>query len=232
MIPFRTSVPAAAMPALTVALMLANLAVFLYQIGLDPQREAIFLYRFGLIPAIYGHPEAAIRVGLDPHNYWPLLTNTFMHGGWLHLIFNMWTLWLFGAALEGALPTWRFLAFYALCGTAGSVGHLVFNLDSIVPALGASGAIAGVLGGYTRLYPRARVTLVFPVVVVPLIFSVPAALFTAVWFAVQLWNGAAADANAGGIAWWAHIAGFAAGFALVGRFRAAPRPLRPAGPWG
>ena len=240
MIPFRTSAPAAMMPAVTVGLMLANLAVFLYQYGLDPHQEMLFTYRFALVPAIYGHPEHALQVGLDPTNYWPLITNTFMHGGWVHLIFNMWTLWLFGSALEGRLPTWRFLAFYLLCGTLGSLGHLLSNLDSTVPALGASGAIAGVLGGYTRLYPRAKVTLVFPIVIVPLIFSVPAFLFTALWFAIQLWNGtAAADPHGGGIAWWAHIGGFVAGVLLVGWFQRPTRPtrqsrpaLRRVGPWG
>lgn len=218
MIPFRTTAPGAAMPVVTMGLILANCAVFLYQIDLSPRAEMHFLYTYALVPAIYGNPDMARHAGLDPHNYWPLLTNTFMHGGWLHLIFNMWTLWLFGAPLEGRMSRMRYLAFYLLCGLVGSLGHLLANLSSTVPALGASGAIAGLLGAYARVFPGAKVTILLPIIIIPFIFSVPAIAFTAVWFGLQLWQGASAmhDASgAGGIAWWAHIGGFLAGLLLA-----------------
>jgi membrane associated rhomboid family serine protease len=230
MIPFRTTAPSAAMPTVTMTLIFVNVAVFLYQIGLTPRAEMAFLYRFALVPAVYANPDLARQAGLDPYNYWPLITNTFMHGGFLHLILNMWTLWLFGIAVEGRLSALRFLLFYLACGAVGSLGHLLFNLSSTVPALGASGAIAGVLGGYARLFPRAKVTLVFPIIIFPLIFSVPAVAYTAVWFALQVYRGTTTlglgAAVGGGIAWWAHIGGFLAGLILVGVL-ARPGPPRP-----
>jgi len=237
MIPFRTTAPGAAVPAVTMGLILVNVAVFLYQIDLAPRAETRFLYTYALVPAVFANPDLARHAGLDPHNYWPLLTNTFMHGGWLHLIFNMWTLWLFGAPVEGRMSRVRFLVFYLACGFLGSMGHLLANLDSTVPALGASGAIAGVLGAYARLFPGAKVTLFLPIIIIPFIFSVPAIIFTGVWFAIQLWQGTAAmDAasGAGGIAWWAHIVGFLAGLVLIGwlggRPWQTPLPPPPTGP--
>jgi rhomboid family protein len=242
MIPFRTTAPGAQMPVVTMMLIVANIAVFLYQLGLPPRVEMAFTYTYALVPAVYTNPALAEHAGLSPYNYWPLLTNTFMHGGWLHLIFNMWTLWLFGVAVEGRMRTWRYLAFYLLCGVAGSVGHLLFNWDSTVPALGASGAIAGLLGGYARLFPGARVTLIQPIFIFPVIFSVPAIVYTAIWFALQIWQGTASvdGASGGGVAWFAHIGGFMAGLALVQRLggrlwkASANNPkglvLRP-GPW-
>ncbi len=229
MIPFGTTAPAAAMPAATMILIVANVAVFFVQLGLPGDEAARFLYTYALVPAVYGHPDLARQAGLDPDNYWPLLSNTFLHAGYLHLIVNMWTLWLFGAPLEGRLGRWRFLGFYLVCGAAGSLGHLAFNLDSRIPALGASGAIAGVLGGYTWLFPRARVAVVQPIFLFPLVLHLPAVLFTGLWFAVQVLQGtaelAASQGGAmGGIAWWAHIGGFVAGLAAVMVFGGGGRP--------
>ena len=235
MIPFRTTAPGAQMPVVTMGLIVANIAVFFYQLDLPPQFEMRFLYTYALVPAVYTNPELARHAGLNPFNYWPILTNTFMHGGWLHLIFNMWTLWLFGLAIEGRMSRFRYLAFYLLCGMVGSLGHLMFNLDSTVPALGASGAIAGLLGGYGRLFPGAKVTLIQPIFIFPVVFSVPAIAYTAVWFGLQVWQGTASmdvGSAAGGIAWWAHIAGFLAGLALIGPLGGRPwraPPNRPSG---
>jgi membrane associated rhomboid family serine protease len=173
----------------------------------------------------------ARQAGLDPTNLLPFITNTFMHGGYLHLIVNMWTLWLFGLPVEDRLGPWRFLLFYLVCGTAGSVTHLVFNLTSAVPALGASGAIAGVLGGFAWLCPRAMVAVVVPIFFFPLFFRLPALVFTAIWFLFQLVPGVAvlsATATGGGIAWWAHVGGFVAGLLIAMKIR--PRG-RIRGPW-
>lgn len=229
MFPFRTTAPTPGSPTVTLFLIVANVGVFLYQIGLPPEASRQFIYTHALVPAIYSHPEAARMEGLNPNNFLPLITNTFMHSGFLHLILNMWTLWLFGAPLESRLGWWRFIVFYLLCAVVGSVGHLAFNLNSTVPALGASGAIAGVLGGYTLLYPRARVALVQPIFFFPFVFHLPALVFTGLWFAFQVLGGAAefgaAPGNAGGIAWWAHVGGFLAGLGLVralGRYRPLP----------
>lgn len=218
MIPFRTTAPATTSPIVTMLLIVANIGIFLFFLGLSPRDQQLFIYHYALVPVIYGEPALAVRHGFDPTNFWPLITNTFLHGGWLHLIFNMWTLWLFGPALESRLGILRFLVMYLLAGAAGSVGHLVFNLGSPVPALGASGAIAGVLGGYTLLYPQARVSIVQPILIFPVFFTIPAIVFTVIWFALQFlqgWASLSASPASGGIAWWAHIFGFLAGILLT-----------------
>jgi membrane associated rhomboid family serine protease len=155
-----------------------------------------------------------------------------MHGGFLHIILNMWTLWLFGVPLEDRLGPWRFLLFYLACGTLGSITHLVLNLNSVVPALGASGAIAGVLGGFTWLFPRAKVAVVVPVIIIPFVFHWPALWFTGLWFALQLFQGTAAlgaGPTTAGIAWWAHIGGFLAGLAIAAWLK--PKPPHRRRPW-
>ncbi|MEE9544973.1 MAG: rhomboid family intramembrane serine protease [Rhodospirillales bacterium] len=232
MIPFRTTAPAAASPVVTMALIVANIAVFFFQQGLSPDALAAFVRAYALVPIVYGRPDLALAAGLDQDNYLPFLTSTFLHGGYPHLILNLWTLWLFGTPLEGRLGGLPFLFFYLLAGAAGGLCHVLFNWHSAVPALGASGAVAGVLGGFTWLFPKAKVALVQPIFVLPVIFHLPAFLFTALWFALQLWRGTAelAAAAGAGVAWWAHVGGFAAGLALAVWFRAGKGGRR--GPWG
>ncbi len=229
MIPFRTTAPCHASPIVTMSLIVANIAVFFIQQGLPPPEAANFIYSYALVPAVYGNPTLAREAGFDPLNVLPFLTNTFMHGGYLHLIFNMWTLWLFGLPVEDRLGPWCFLLFYLGCGLAGSVGHLIFNLESTVPALGASGAIAGMLGGFVRLFPKEKVALIQPIFIFPVLFHLSAVAFTALWFGIQMLQGAFAltQDSAGGIAWWAHIAGFAAGLAIAGRLANSHGPPGP-----
>lgn len=230
MIPFRTTAPTHASPIVTMSLVVANIAVFFVHKGLAPQEAAQFIYTYALVPAVYGNPSLARQAGFDPTNVLPFLTNTFMHGGYLHLIFNMWTLWLFGLPVEDRLGPWRFLLFYLVCGTAGSIGHLVFNLNSTTPALGASGAIAGILGGFVRLCPREKVALIQPIFIFPVLFHLPAIWFTALWFGIQVLQGVfdlTREAE-GGIAWWAHIGGFVVGLAIAKRLAGRSAPT---GPW-
>ena len=218
MIPVRTSIETEDTPSVVIGLIVANLAVFLVQSGLPEPLGDAFIQQNALIPARYTQPEFARELGLDPGNFLPLLTNTFMHAGLAHLLLNMWTLWLFGRALEERLGTLRFIAFYLLCGALASLAHLAFNLESQVPALGASGAIAGVLGGYTLLHPRAKVVLVTLVLFFPATFQLPAAIYTALWFVLQVVQGVAQLAGpepTAGIAWWAHVGGFLGGLALI-----------------
>lgn len=223
MIPFRTTAPCHGSPVVTMSLIVANIAVFFFQKGLSPQQVTEFVYAYALIPAIYGNPDMARQQGFDPTNFLPMVTNTFMHGGYLHLIINMWTLWLFGLPVEDRLGRWRFLLFYLGCGVVGSLCHLAFNLHSVVPTLGASGAVSGVLGGFFRLFPREKVVIVQPIFVLPLIFGIPTLWFTVLWFGIQFLEGARAFASGttGGIAWWAHIGGFVAGVAAVSLLRSA-----------
>ncbi|MCW5698872.1 MAG: rhomboid family intramembrane serine protease [Rhodospirillales bacterium] len=235
MIPFRVAVSTATSPVVTMSLIVINIAVYFIQLGLSPRKANEFIATYALVPAVYGHPAAARAYGFDPTNLLPILSNTFMHGGALHLIVNMWTLWLFGLPVEDRLGPWRFLLFYLTCGAAGSIAHLLFNLDSVVPALGASGAIAGVLGGFTRFHPRAKVAVVQPIFFIfPLIFHLPAVIFTGIWFLFQIlggWSSWGDSPTGGGIAWWAHIGGFAAGLAIALWLTRRPRQPRRRGPW-
>jgi membrane associated rhomboid family serine protease len=229
MIPLRTTVPLRFPPVATYLLIAVNVVVFLLQISLPAQEQEMVVYLYGLVPARFFHPAWAARVGLPPGDYLPFLTNIFMHGGWLHLILNMWTLWLFGGAVEDRLGSWRYLVFYLLCGIAASAAHAFVNADSPVPALGASGAIAGVLGAYMRFFPFSNVLILIPIVFIPLFFTFPAIVYIALWFFMNLLQGTLATEtpNAGGVAWWAHIGGFVAGMVLASIMTLSQRRYRP-----
>src|SRR5437016_1806477 len=157
MIPIHTAVPSRYPPVVTWMVIATNCIVFLIQNSMNSLELQRFLVHFALIPARYHELVAGGSSTLAPDDFVPFLTMMFLHGGWLHIIFNMWTLWLFGPTIEDRLGHGRFLAFYLACGLAASIAHVIFNPTSIVPALGASGAIAGVLGCYLRLFPMARV---------------------------------------------------------------------------
>jgi membrane associated rhomboid family serine protease len=229
MLPLTTTVPVRFPPIATYTLIAINVVVFLLQISVPEQQQEALVYLYGLVPARYFHPGWAARAGLPPSDYLPFLTNIFMHGGWLHLVLNMWTLWLFGGAVEDRLGSWRYLAFYLLCGVAASAAHAFVNADSPVPALGASGAIAGVLGAYMRLFPLSNIVVLVPIIFIPLFFPLPAWLYIAFWFGMNLLQGTAASLqpDAGGVAWWAHIGGFVAGFLLVSIMSPSRRAYRP-----
>jgi membrane associated rhomboid family serine protease len=209
-------------------LIATNCVVFLLQNSLSPAELEGFLGDFALIPARYtaGFVDGDVSLA----DLFPFFSMMFLHGGWLHLILNMWTLWLFGPTVEDRLGHGRYLAFYLACGLAASIAHVVFNPTSIVPALGASGAIAGVLGCYMRLFPMARVVVVVPIIFIPLFFEVYAFVFVGLWFVVQLFQGAAElmlGISAGGVAWWAHVGGFVAGFTLGPLLVQSERRYRP-----
>lgn len=229
MIPLRTSAPRYRSPTVVLALIAINTVVFLIQVSLpDPLSHALVIH-YALVPLRYANPYWAVAVGLDPGDRLPLLTNIFMHGGWLHLIANMWTLWLFGAAVEGRMGSLRFLIFYLVCGVLASWAHLLVYADSRIPTLGASGAIAAVLGAHVTLFPQSRVLLLIPIVVIPLIVPVPVMIYATLWFVLQILQGTGdllQPSMGGGVAWWAHIGGFLAGLAMV---RFITPPLR--GPW-
>jgi membrane associated rhomboid family serine protease len=240
MFPIRDSVPSTRTPVVVYLLILANTAVFLYQTGLSERTLVIFTYEWGLVPRRYFDEFWALRSGLSPTDYWPFLTATFMHGGWLHIILNMWTLFIFGRTLEGRMGPAPFLLFYLTSGVASTAAHAFFNAESDVPVIGASGAVAGVIGAYAVSFPTARITMLVPIIIIPLIFQIPAVLFAGIWFAIQLLQGAMESMTSsmgGGIAWWAHIGGFIAGILILPLFllfaprRPAPPTWQP-GPWG
>ena len=187
MIPLKNAVPSRYPPVVTWMLIATNCLVFLFQNSLSPLELEQFLRDFALIPARY---TAGLAYGeLTLGDFVPMFTMMFLHGGWLHLILNMWTLWLFGPTVEDRLGHGRYLAFYLVCGLAASVAHLVFNPTSVIPAVGASGAIAGVLGCYMRLFPLARVIVLIPILFIPLFFEVHAFVFVGLWFVLQILQG-------------------------------------------
>jgi membrane associated rhomboid family serine protease len=215
MIPVRNTVQTRYPPFVTWSLIAVNCLVFLYQINLTPTEHLIFLLRYALIPARYfGY---LIYEPEDITDYLPFVTMMFLHGGWLHLILNMWTLWLFGGTIEDRLGPGRYLLFYLACGVLAAVTHAFFNPTSIVPALGASGAIAGILGCYMRLFPFARIVVLVPILFIPFFFEVHAFVFAGIWFLMQVLQGAGdlmRPVDGAGVAWWAHIGGFIAGLLL------------------
>jgi membrane associated rhomboid family serine protease len=214
---------------MTWALLLVNAGVFFFELQLtDAQLEQLF-YLFGLVPARYSHPGWAHWVGLSADDYWPFLTCMFLHGGWFHFVGNMWTLWIFGDNVEDRMGPARFLIFYLLCGLAAGMVHYHTNLYSAVPTVGASGAIAGVMGAYFMLYPRARIIMLLPIFFYPLFFETLVVLYLGVWFYSQLLSGVLSipgSAQVGGIAVWAHVGGFIAGVVLRGIFVRPKRPLQ------
>lgn len=232
MFPLQDSVPSRTVPVVTRTIILVNAVVFFFELSMPlGVREQMF-YLFGLVPARFIHPHWAAAVGFPVNNYWPLLTHQFLHGGWLHIIGNMWTLWIFGDNVEDRMGRLRFGVFYLLCGLLAALTHLFTQPDSTVPTVGASGAIAGVLGAYFLLFPTARIVVLFPLFFLPLFFEVPALLYLGLWFVTQLYSGTvslAGPASVGGIAWWAHVGGFLAGIVLCPLFLRRPprRPLQP-----
>jgi membrane associated rhomboid family serine protease len=219
MFPLKDDNPTSITPLVTWALIAMNVLVFFYQLSLGPV-ENRFIYQFGAIPAVITGQESLSRNLAVIPPFLSIFTSMFLHGGWMHLIGNMWFLWIFGNNIEEAMGSLRYFVFYILCGLAASLAHVFFNAGSTVPSIGASGAIAGVLGAYLMLYPRARVlTLVFLFIFIRIMW-LPAGILLGLWFFIQIWSGALAGSPAGGgVAFWAHVGGFLAGILLVGLFK-------------
>lgn len=213
MIPIQDTVPSRSVPLVTRGLILLGGLVFLQELALPPERLEQLIVLLGMVPARLGH---------DPEAWWTLLTCMFLHGGWMHFVGNMWTLYLFGDNVEDRMGSARFLVFYLLCGLAAGLTHVVTDPNSSIPTIGASGAIAGVLGAYFLLFPTARVITLIPVFFWPFLVEVPAVFYLGVWFVSQLFSGTLALIGPGyyeGVAWWAHVGGFVAGLALVPVFK-------------
>ncbi len=229
MFPLQDTIPRRQSPFVTWAIIAINLVIFVIEISLPPPvLERIFFY-LGIVPARYTHPFWP-NEGIS---YWPFLTNMFLHGGWLHFIGNMWTLWIFGDNVEDRLGHIRYAIFYILCGISASLTHILFNMHSTVPAIGASGAIAGVMGAYFIMFPHSRIITMIPIFFLPWIVELPAVIFLGFWFLSQVFSGTfavLAPHAGGGIAWWAHAGGFLAGIVLcliLKRSKAKYRPYYP-----
>lgn len=217
MIPIRDTVPRRRVPVMTWSLIAVNVAIFLFELSLPPDALESLFYLFGLVPARYSHPDWALAVGFPIDDFWPFITSQFLHGGWLHIIGNMWTLWIFGDNVEDRMGPWRFLAFYLITGIIAGLTHWFTNPDSVLPTVGASGAIAGVLGAYFVLFPKARIIGVVPIFFWPFFIELPAVAYLLLWFVTQIFAGTMAglsNEDVGGVAFWAHVGGFIAGMAL------------------
>ena len=216
MIPLRDDNPAQRVPVMTRTLIVANVLAFLFELS---QGEAMqeFLRDWGVVP---GRLFAAISdVTALPRELLTVFTSLFLHGGWLHLIGNMWYLWIFGDNVEDTMGPWRFLAFYLSTGFVAALLHSTVMPGSPIPTIGASGAIAGVLGAYALRFPRARVMTLIPIFFFFQVVAVPALVVLGIWFVFQFIAGAMSlGSGSGGVAWWAHIAGFAYGFIVMGVF--------------
>jgi membrane associated rhomboid family serine protease len=226
LIPIRDDNPTGRIPFVTRALIVVNAALFLYELSLGDALRA-FMYEWGMVPL---RLTAALEVGNEPlaAPAATLLTSTFLHGGWMHLIGNMWYLWIFGDNVEDRLGHVRFLIFYLVAGVFAGLVHYLTAATSQVPTVGASGAIAAVLGGYLVAFPRARVLTLVPLFVFIQFVWLPAVLVLGLWFFYQFFSGALSLSYGatGGVAWWAHIGGFV--FGLVAMRAVGGRPRRPA----
>ncbi|WP_299282849.1 rhomboid family intramembrane serine protease [uncultured Tateyamaria sp.] len=217
MFPIRDHNPSGRTPYVTYMLLAANIGMFVSYVGLFDDARAInaFFNAYAILPA-------RISTG---DGFQTLVTSMFLHGGWMHLIGNMLFLWIFGDNVEDEMGHLPFLGFYLVTGIAAGLIHVVSAPYSLVPTVGASGAIAGVMGAYLLLFPRARVDIFLFLVVYVKIFPIPAWIMLAVWFGMQFMGGLGSDPQAGGVAYWAHAGGFIAGLILT-----APLWLRLGGP--
>jgi membrane associated rhomboid family serine protease len=213
MIPLRDTQPSHHFPVVTVGLIAVNVLAFFYQISLDEFSLNHFVVEYGLVPR---------RLQLAD-----FFTNIFLHGGWWHLIGNMWFLWIYGDNIEDILGRGKFLLFYVLCGVAAGLVHVLFNLDSRVPTIGASGAIAGIMGAYLVKFPHSRILTLVPVIIFFTTMEIPAWLILLYWFGLQFFSGIGtvgqSHLNQGGVAWFAHIGGFLAGISLIYLLRPKPK---------
>src|SRR5579872_7261603 len=211
MIPIRDDTPTYSTPYINYLLIALNTLVFLFQqFVLGPQEQRRFVDIFGLVPVQF---ESAIGLvhGYAPHaSALPIVTSMFLHAGWLHLIGNMWFLWIFGDNIEDYLGHFSYLTFYMVSGIAASFCHILINSNSTVPTVGASGAIAGVMGAYFLLFPSARVLMLVPLIFFFTFVWLPAWIVLGYWFVIEFLSGAATTINGvgrsgGGIAFWAHV---------------------------
>ena len=210
MIPIKDDNPTYSFPFVTLGIVVVNVAVFFYQVMLGPRGGEFFIYRTAAIPYEITHLVDIHPRGLVPPPF-TLFTAMFVHGGFFHLAGNMLYLWIFGDNIEDRLGHLKFLFFYLASGFFASLAHIIIDPSSIIPMIGASGAVAGVLGAYFLLYPRAHVlTLVYLFFFINIV-RIPAVIFLGIWFLFQVISSTAG----GGIAWYAHIGGFVAGCLMV-----------------
>ena len=220
MIPIRDTTPSKTVPVVNSTLIGINVVFFLVQLA-QGQGQDHFVYLYGLVPAKFTVPQVSAYFSVG-QQILSLFTFMFLHGGFLHLIGNMWSLYIFGDNVEDHLGSARYAFFYLLCGLASGMSHMLLNAYSNIPTIGASGAIAGVMGAYFILYPGSRILTLIPILFIPWFVEIPAFFFLGIWFLLQFLNAAGSAGQAGGIAWWAHIGGFVFGILFLKLFDRIP----------
>ncbi|OLC79488.1 MAG: hypothetical protein AUH72_14340 [Acidobacteria bacterium 13_1_40CM_4_65_8] len=208
MIPLRDVIPSRTTPYITVTIIVLNAIAWFFELSMGERQLTEFLYFYGVVPAAFSWPT--------------LITSMFLHGSWSHVIGNMWYLWIFGDNVEDRLGHGRFIVFYLLCGMAAAIGQIVMDPSSELPTIGASGAIAGVMGAYFVLYPQSRVLTLIPWIFIQIV-EIPAIVLLGFWFLMQFLSAGAiavtANTHGGGVAFAAHVAGFVVGMVGVFVFR-------------
>jgi membrane associated rhomboid family serine protease len=209
MIPLRDVIPSRTTPYVTITIIVLNTLAWLFELSLPHDDLNQVLTAYGVVPAYFSWPT--------------LITSMFLHGGWMHVIGNMWYLWIFGDNVEDSLGHGRFIVFYLLCGIVAAFGQILIQPDSTLPTIGASGAIAGVMGAYFVLYPQSRVLTLLPLIIIWEIVELPAVVLLGFWFLYQLFSAGTiamtASTGGGGVAFMAHVAGFLFGVVAVFVFK-------------
>ena len=220
MIPIKDNNPTHLIPVVNISIIVANVLFFVYELSLGPELDAFF-YEYGVVPRFIS--TAFVNMSFGAGEFISLFSSMFLHGGFLHLGGNMLYLWIFGDNVEDKLGHGRYALFYLLCGLTATFAHIILSPNSAIPTVGASGAISGVLGAYLLMFPRARVVTIIPILFFIQVAELPALVVLGLWFILQFFNGLASlgpeTAGMGGVAWWAHIGGFIAGFIFVLPFR-------------
>jgi membrane associated rhomboid family serine protease len=220
MFPIRDTIPSKNYPVVNNIIIGINVILFLFEMSQGANLDR-FIYIYGLVPARYSMPQISsyFTTGQQLLSW---LTFMFLHGGFWHLLGNMWFLYIFGDNVEDRLGPFRYLVFYLLCGITSGLSHLLFNLHSNIPTIGASGAIAGVMGAYLILHPHSKILTLIPIIIIPWFIEIPAFFFLGFWFVLQFLSAAGSHGNISGIAWWAHIGGFVFGIVLLKVFLVLP----------
>jgi len=213
MIPIRDTIASKNYPIVNHTIIGINIALYLFEMSLGTYLDR-FIYIYGLVPARYSVPQIAAYFSTF-QQFFSLFSFMFLHGGFFHLLGNMWFLYIFGDNIEDRLGPFRYIAFYLLCGITSGLSHLVLNFHSNMPTIGASGAIAGVMGAYLILHPHAKILTLIPIIIIPWFIEIPAFFFLGLWFVIQFLNATGTHGGAGGIAWWAHIGGFVFGIVFL-----------------
>ena len=213
MIPLRDTAPARNYPVVNNAIIGINVVIFILQLSQGAEWNK-FVFTYGLVPARYSIPQISAYFSA-PQQVFSFVSFMFLHGGFWHLLGNMWSLYIFGDNVEDRLGPLRYLMFYLICGVASGGSHLLLNLHSKLPTIGASGAIAGVMGAYIILHPRSKILTLIPIFFIPYFIEIPAYFFLGFWFVLQFINATVSQGQAGGVAWWAHIGGFIFGILFL-----------------